>query len=155
MLLSPKMRSSLLLSSIKHVIISGTEHNRKLKFSMQTLLTHVNTITEYCHASVNLDYVDVLYLQDWDVYIYRPFLRNQTTTTFCLKKHCVVIVVLMSVCMSVCVSVCVCVCVSVSVYTITKNNGSINLKLKHVVVYKNSSNDFDIGHCTIKVKVTA
>ena len=38
--------------------------------------------------------------------------------------------VLMSVCMSVRLSVCV------SVYTITQNNGSITLKLEHIVVYE-------------------
>ena len=56
--------------------------------------------------------------------------------------------------MSVCVSWCLCVCVSV--YTITKkNDGSIHLKLEHTVVYENSSDEFDIGHCPIKVKVMA
>ena len=60
----------------------------------------------------------------------------------------------MSVCPSVCLSVCVCVCLSV--YTVTqKNNASIHLKLEHIVVYENSSDEFDIGHCAIKVKVTA
>ena len=64
----------------------------------------------------------------------------------------------MSVC--VCVGVCVCMraCVRacVCVYTITqKNNGSIHLKLEHIVVYENSSDEFDIGDCLIKVKVTA
>ena len=55
-------------------------------------------------------------------------------------------------------SVCVCVCLSVcvSVYTITqKNNFSFDLKLEHIVVYENSSDKFDIGHCPIKVKVMA
>ena len=63
----------------------------------------------------------------------------------------------MSVCVSVYVSVCVCVCVclSVCVHDNSKNNGSIDLKLKHIVVYENSSEKFDIGHCPIKVKVTA
>ena len=43
-----------------------------------------------------------------------------------------------------------------SVYTITqKIIGSIDLKLEHTVVYENSSDEFDIGHCLIKVKVTA
>ena len=42
------------------VNISGTEHLWKLKFGMQTHLTHRNTIFEYSHASVNLDNVDVL-----------------------------------------------------------------------------------------------
>ena len=52
------------------------------------------------------------------------------------------------------ISVCVSVCLSV--YTITqKNNGSIDLKLEQVVVYENSLDEFDIGHCPIKVKVTA
>ena len=65
--------------------------------------------------------------------------------------------VLMSVCVSVCVSVlvCVCVCVSVCVHDNSKNNDSIPLNLEHIVVYENSSDEFDIGHSPIKVKVTA
>ena len=59
----------------------------------------------------------------------------------------------MSVCVSVCV--CVCVCLSVCVHDNSKNNGSIDLKLEQIVVYENSSDEFDIGHCPIKVKVTA
>ena len=59
----------------------------------------------------------------------------------------------MSVCVSVCVSVGV--CLSVCVHDNSKNNGSIDLKLEHIVVYENSSDEFDIGHCLIKVKVTA
>ena len=55
--------------------------------------------------------------------------------------------------MSVCVSVCVCVCLSVCVHVNSNNNGSVDLKLKHIVVYENSSDEFDIGHCPIKVKV--
>ena len=46
------------------------------------------------------------------------------------------------------------VCVSVCVHDNSKNNGSIDLKLEHIVGYENSS-EFDIGHCPIKVKVTA
>ena len=63
----------------------------------------------------------------------------------------------MPVCLSVCVSVCVpvCVCVCVCVHDNSKNNGSIHLKLEHFVVYENSSDEFDIGHCPIKGKVTA
>ena len=57
--------------------------------------------------------------------------------------------------MSVCVSVCLCVCVSVCVHDNSKNNGSIDLKLEHIVVYENSSDEFDIGYCPIKFKVTA
>ena len=54
-----------------------------------------------------------------------------------------------------CPSVCVCVsvCVSVCVHDNSKNNGSVHLKLEQIVVYENSSNEFDIGHCPIKVKV--
>ena len=52
-------------------------------------------------------------------------------------------------------SVCVCVCPSVCVHDNSKNNGSIDLKLEHIVVYENSSDEFDIGHCLIKVKVMA
>ena len=51
------------------------------------------------------------------------------------------------VCVSVCLSVCVCVCV----HDNSKNNGSIDLKLEHIVVYENSSDEFDIGHCLFKV----
>ena len=35
----------------------------------------------------------------------------------------------------------------------SKNNGSIHLKLEHIVVNEKSSDVFDIGHCPIKVKV--
>ena len=45
---------------------------------------------------------------------------------------------------------CVCVCV----HDNSKNNGSIHFNLEHVVVFENSSEEFDIGHCPIKVKVT-
>ena len=51
-------------------------------------------------------------------------------------------------------SVCV-LCVSVCKHDNSKNNGSIHLKLKHVVVYENSSDEFDNGHYPIEVKVTA
>ena len=50
---------------------------------MQTHLTHTNIIHEYCHASVILDYVDVLYLEDGNVY--RSALKNKTTAMFFLK----------------------------------------------------------------------
>ena len=52
-------------------------------------------------------------------------------------------------------SVCLCVCLSVCVHDISKNNGSIHLKLEQNLVYENSLDEFDIGHCSIKVKVTA
>ena len=66
------------------VSISGTEHNWKLKFSMQTNLTHINTIFKYCHSSVNLDNVDVLYLEDGNVY--RPVLKNKPPNYIFLKN---------------------------------------------------------------------
>ena len=59
-----------------------------------------------------------------------------------------------SACLSVFPSFRLSVCVSM--YKITqKNNDSIHLKLEHVAVFENSSDEFDIGHCPIKVKVTA
>ena len=51
-----------------------------------------------------------------------------------------------SVSLSVLVSICVCV------HDNSKNNGLIHLKL---VVYEKSSNEFDIGYCLIKLKVSA
>ena len=56
-------------------------------------------------------------------------------------------------CLSVGLSVSLSVCLSVCVHDNSKNNGSIDLKLEHTVVYENSSDEFDIGHCPIKVKV--
>ena len=52
-------------------------------------------------------------------------------------------------------SVCPSVRLSVCVHDNSNNYGSIHLKLEHTVVYENSWDKFDIGHCTIKVKVTA
>ena len=63
--------------------------------------------------------------------------------------------ILFSVCVSVCVCVPVCVCVCVSVYTITQKKWLNPFELEQIVVYKNSSEEFDIGHCPFKVKVTA
>ena len=64
-----------------------------------------------------------------------------------------------SACLSVCVCVClcvrVCVCVCMCVHNNSKNNGSINFKLEHVVVFENSSDELDNGHCPVKVKVAA
>ena len=42
----------------------------------------------------------------------------------------------------------------VFVETNSKNNVSINLKLEHIVLYENSSDEFDIGHLPNKIKVT-
>ena len=44
-----------------------------------------------------------------------------------------------------------CVCV----HDNSKNYGSSHLKFEHIVVCENSSEEFDIGHCPIKVKVRA
>ena len=63
--------------------------------------------------------------------------------------------VCLCVCLGVCLSVCLSICLSVCVHDNSKNNGSIHLKLEHIVVYENSSDEFDIGHCLIQVKVTA
>ena len=63
----------------------------------------------------------------------------------------------MSVCVCWCLGVCLSVCLSVflSVCVCVNNNGSIDLKLEPIVAYENSSDEFDIGHCPVKVKVTA
>ena len=37
----------------------------------------------------------------------------------------------------------------------SKTNGAIHLKLEHIVVNGNSSDEFDNMHCLIKFKVTA
>ena len=61
----------------------------------------------------------------------------------------------MSVCACVCVvCVSVCVCVCLCVQDNSKTNDLICLKLGHLVVYENSSDEFDIRHCPIKVEVT-
>ena len=51
----------------------------------------------------------------------------------------------MCVCVSVSLCVCLCVCVFVCVHDNSKNNGSIHLKLEHIVAYQNSSDEFDNG----------
>ena len=64
------------------VYISGRDHNWKLKFSLQTQLTHKNTNFEYIHASVELDNVDVSYLEAFSV----P--KNKSATTFLVCAVC-------------------------------------------------------------------
>ena len=49
---------------------------------------------------------------------------------------------------------CVCVCVCVFSHDSSKRNQSSNTKLEYVVVYENSSDEFEIGLRRIKVKVT-
>ena len=53
------------------------------------------------------------------------------------------------------VSMSVCLCVYVCVHAKSKNDGSINLKLEHIIIYGNCLCEFDIGHGPIKVKVKA
>ena len=57
---------------------------------------------------------------------------------------------------SVCVYACVCVCVRVCVFLHdnSKRNQSRNTKSEYIVVYENSSDEFDIELHRIKVKVT-
>ena len=51
----------------------------------------------------------------------------------------------------VCVSVCLCVFLNDN----SKGNRSSNMKFKHIVVYENIADKFDIEHFRTKVKVTA
>ena len=60
----------------------------------------------------------------------------------------------MTVCVCVCALVSGCLAVCLCAHDNSKNNGSIHLKLEHIVVYGNSSDEFDIKHCPIKFKVT-
>ena len=55
----------------------------------------------------------------------------------------------------VCLSVCVSVCLSVCKHDNSKNKGPRILKFEYIVGYEKSLDEFDIGHCLIKVKVTA
>ena len=64
--------------------ISGTEHYRKLKFSMQIYMIHINIKFEYCHASVILD---VLYLED--IMFVGQFLKTIPQLCFFSKKNLV------------------------------------------------------------------
>ena len=49
---------------------------------------------------------------------------------------------------------CVFVCVCVFLHGNSKRNRSRNTKLEYIVEYENSSDEFDIELCRIKVKVT-
>ena len=53
---------------------------------MQSYLTHINIIFEYFQASVIIDNVDVLYLEEGNVY--RLVLKNNTATMFFSQKTC-------------------------------------------------------------------
>ena len=50
--------------------------------------------------------------------------------------------------------VCVCLCVCVFLHDNSKRNRSRNTKSEYIVVYENSSDEFDIEFHRIKVKVT-
>ena len=50
--------------------------------------------------------------------------------------------------------VCVCLCVCVFLHDNSKRNRSRNTKSEYIVVYENSSDEFDIELHQIKVKVT-
>ena len=76
------------------VYLSDTEQDRTLKFCMQT--PYINTIFENCHAPVILDNVDILNLEDENVY--RPVLKNKSATMF--FRRCVCLCVCLSVCLS-------------------------------------------------------
>ena len=75
------------------------------------------------------------------------FLEN-TTIGYSLESLCVCV----RVC--VCVCLCLCVCVCVFLHDDSKRNRSRNTKSEYIVVYENSSDDFDIEFHRIKVKVT-
>ena len=59
-----------------------------------------------------------------------------------------------SLCVCACVCVCVRVCVCVFLHDNSKRNRSRNTKSEYIVVYENSSDEFDIELCRIKVQVT-
>ena len=75
------------------------------------------------------------------------------------KYRVLVSVVCLSVCLrvlvSVCLSRCLSVCLSVCKHDNSKNKWSRILKFEYIVGYEKSSDEFDIGHCPFKVKVTA
>ena len=57
---------------------------------------------------------------------------------------CLSVCAAVGLCVSVCLSVCLAVCASVCVHQNSKNNGSVHLKLEHIVVYEKSSDEFDV-----------
>ena len=70
--------------------------------------------------------------------------------SYIFRKHNSRVLVLESLCVCVCTSVFVCVCL----HDNSKRNRSRNTKLEYTLVYENSSDEFDIELCQIKVKVT-
>ena len=70
-------------------------------------------------------------------------------------RVCVGVLVSVRLCAFVRVCMRVCVCLYVCVHDNSKNNGSINLKLEHILEHENGSDEFDIWNCPCKVKVRA
>ena len=70
------------------------------------------------------------------------------------RNYRVLVRVSVCVCVCVCASVFVCVCVCVFLHDNSKRNQSRNTKSEYIVVYENSSDEFDIELHRIKVKVT-
>ena len=66
--------------------ISALEHCRKMKFRIQLHVTLINTIFKYCHVSMNIYNVDVLYLENGNVHTCRTVLKTKTTTMFFSHK---------------------------------------------------------------------
>ena len=64
--------------------ISVLEHCVNMKFRIQLLLTLIYTKFKYCHVSVNLDNVNVLYLENGNVDT--PVLNIKAQLWFFLKK---------------------------------------------------------------------
>ena len=60
----------------------------------------------------------------------------------------------LSLSLSLCVCVRPCLCVCVFLHDNSKRNRSRNTKMEYIVVYENSSNEFDIELRQIKVKGT-
>ena len=96
--------------------------------------------------------------------VWHSFEKNETATMCFLQKPflvfycCGLSTVTIeyscpSVCLCVYVSFCLSVCLYACVHDNSKNNGSIHFKLEHIIVYKNSSDEFNIGHCLIKIKI--
>ena len=71
-----------------------------------------------------------------------------------LVRICVCVCVCVSVFVCVGVCVCVCVCVCVFLHDNSRRNRSRNMKLDYVVVYENSSDEFDIESSRVKIKVS-
>ena len=78
------------------------------------------------------------------LFIIVAFLEN-ATIEYSLESLCV--------CVCVCVCVCFCVCECV-LHVNSKRNRSWNTKLEYIVLYENSSDEFDMELYSIKVKVT-